>query len=455
MKQICCLNPDCDNPLQPDTEKFCFNCGVPLVILRSRYRPIKPLGGGGFAKTYLAEDIDKLEENCVIKQLAPQTQSSYALKKAQELFEQEAKQLQKIEHLQIPKLKAYFEERGYLYLIQDFIDGEDLLIELTNQGKFNDKKIKALLLELLPVLIIVHNQNIIHRDIKPENIMRRYSDGKLFLIDFGASKQIHGTLQSSTRIGTFGYAAVEQMDDGEVYPASDLFSLGATCFHLLTDVHPWHLWKNQGYAWVNNWRDHVQQSVSVELGEILDNLLKFNYEDRYQSAQEVLKVLQSSIQSPSFQPPNSKISNFPQSNQQLAFSRRSLIQTVGLLICVFSLIIIGQNILMNKNNKPVTENPPILDNIRTLSKDNKLNPENSLKPNNIISLRKVKISSVEVTTSPLYSIINLLTEMIIYIFKIAFRITWESIIFTWKITLAFWEILLRIFSLIISFLKIW
>ena len=147
MNQICCLNPDCHNPPVPDTTKFCPNCGVPLVILRNRYRPVKPLGGGGFGKTYLAEDIDKLNEKCVIKQFAPQTQNTYALKKAKELFEQEAIQLKDLKHPQIPQLQAYFDEDDCLYLIQDFIEGENLLIELANQGTFNEQKIRDLLLK--------------------------------------------------------------------------------------------------------------------------------------------------------------------------------------------------------------------------------------------------------------------------------------------------------------------
>ncbi|MBE9057399.1 serine/threonine-protein kinase [Sphaerospermopsis sp. LEGE 08334] len=298
MNQICCLNPDCHNPPVPDTTKFCPNCGVPLVILRNRYRPVKPLGGGGFGKTYLAEDIDKLNEKCVIKQFAPQTQNTYALKKAKELFEQEAIQLKDLKHPQIPQLQAYFDEDDCLYLIQDFIEGENLLIELANQGTFNEQKIRDLLLDLLPVLQIVHSNNIIHRDIKPENIMRRRSDGKLFLIDFGASKQLQGTMRPGTVIGSYGYASLEQMEDREVYPASDLFSLGASCFHLMTRVHPWELWKKQGYGWVEKWRVHLQQSVSLELGEVIDNLLKVEYQNRYQSAGEILQVLQTPPPSP-------------------------------------------------------------------------------------------------------------------------------------------------------------
>ncbi|HLP88137.1 MAG TPA: serine/threonine-protein kinase [Nostocaceae cyanobacterium] len=380
---ICCLNPDCHNPPVADNTKFCPSCGVPLTILRNRYRPVKALGGGGFGKTYLAEDVDKLNEKCVIKQLAPQTQNTYALKKAKELFEQEAIQLKDLKNSQIPQLQAYFDEDNCLYLIQDFIDGENLLIELANQGIFDEQKIRDLLLDILPVLQIVHSKNIIHRDIKPENIMRRRSDGKLFLIDFGASKQLQGTMRPGTKIGTFGYASLEQMEDREVYPSSDLFSLAATCFHLMTDVYPGNLWNRQGYSWVQDWRKHLQQNVSLELGEILDKLLELEHQDRYQSVEEVLQVLQpppappqQNVQSivqpePTVTPPAPPQQNAqsivqtspptvvqPQKPNQISqpqpktnSSRRRFLQIGGLVVGGFILAVVGQNIFGNKNQK--------------------------------------------------------------------------------------------------------
>ncbi|MFN6527559.1 serine/threonine-protein kinase [Nostoc sp. ChiSLP03a] len=294
---ICCLNPACHNPPNPDGTMFCSNCGVGLVVLRNRYRPIKSLGGGGFGKTYLAEDIDKLNEHCVIKQFAPQVQGTDALNKATELFEQEAKRLQQLgKHLKIPTLLAYFEQDNRLYLVQEFINGQNLLTELQQQGIFNEQKIRELLLDLLDILKTVHQYKVIHRDIKPENIIR-HSDGKLVLIDFGASKQLTATVmtQVGTTIGSFGYAPLEQMEGGEAYPASDLYSIGATCFHLLSGIHPWELWKRQGYGWVASWRQHLQQSVSQNLGRMLDKLLQEEFQQRYQSAEEVLQDLNLSL----------------------------------------------------------------------------------------------------------------------------------------------------------------
>lgn len=265
-----------------------------MALLRRRYCVTKPLGGGGYSRTYLAEDVDKLNEQCVVKQLAPRVQGSWAFQKATELFEQEARHLQQLgKHPQIPTLYAYFQEGNYLYLVQEFVSGQNLLEELEQQGAFGEPKIQELLSDLLLILQSVHEQQVIHRDIKPENLIRRQSDSKLVLIDFGVAKLATATAiaRAGTTIGSFGYAPIEQMQGGEAYPASDLEGLGATCFHLLTGIHPWELWQVQGYGWVADWRKHLKTLISTELGLILDKLLLQNHKQLYQSAKEVLEDL--------------------------------------------------------------------------------------------------------------------------------------------------------------------
>ncbi|NJM63699.1 MAG: SUMF1/EgtB/PvdO family nonheme iron enzyme [Oscillatoriales cyanobacterium RU_3_3] len=293
---ICCINPDCPNPQNPDGEQYCLSCGVQLVpILRGRYRIVELLGRGSFGKTYLAEDIDKLNERCVVKQLAPKDRATWAINKSVELFKQEAKQLQHLGgHSQIPSLFAYFEEEKYLYLVQQFIDGDNLLKLWRQEGDWQASQVRQMLLELLPVLKFIHEQNIVHRDIKPENIMRRSSEGLLVLIDFGVSKQLSGTVMSKpgTQIGSCGYAPLEQMQGGEAYPASDLFSLGATAFHLLTGLYPYRLWVEHGYSWTVNWQQYLQIPIDNELAWILSKLLAKDIQQRYQSAEEVLKDFQ-------------------------------------------------------------------------------------------------------------------------------------------------------------------
>nr|MDZ8047853.1 serine/threonine-protein kinase [Nostoc sp. DedQUE02] len=299
---LCCVNPDCQKPLNPDKNNYCHSCRTELIpLLGGRYRPIQVLSDeGGFGRTYLAEDVHKLNECCVVKQFAPKLQGTGPLTKATELFKQEASRLQELaEHPQIPTLLAYFEQNHYLFLVQQFVNGQNLHKEWETRGNYSEIEIREFLLDLLPVLKFVHVRGVIHRDIKPQNIIRRKSDGRLVLIDFGASKQLTATVQTKmgTVIGSHGYTALEQMQDGKAYPASDLFSLGATCFHLLTGVRPSQLWIQQGYGWVASWRQYLTRpgrdgiSVSIELSEVLDRLLQLDIEKRYQSADEVITDL--------------------------------------------------------------------------------------------------------------------------------------------------------------------
>ncbi len=289
-----CVNPTCQDPENSGDRSACRSCGQKLSPLRNRYHIIRPLGGGGFGRTFLAEDRDKLGELCVVKQLVPQLQGTSAQNKATQLFEQEAKRLQQLgEHPQIPALYAYFKEDDYLYLVQQLIVGQSLREQLDLQGAFSEQQVWELLADLLPVLQFIHERQVIHRDIKPDNIMRRQSDRRLILIDFGVSKQFTTSDRATlgTTIGSFGYASSEQMNDGEAYPASDLYSLGVTCFHLLTQIPPSRLWTEYGYSWVRQWQQHLNLPLSHEITAILDKLLQKDIQQRYQNVEQVLSEL--------------------------------------------------------------------------------------------------------------------------------------------------------------------
>ncbi|WP_299411750.1 bifunctional serine/threonine-protein kinase/formylglycine-generating enzyme family protein [Acaryochloris sp. IP29b_bin.148] len=292
---ICCLNPDCEKPLNQDDHKYCESCGTRLIpLLRNRFKVIKPLGQGGFGKTYLAEDIDKLNGLCVIKQLFYQGQSINANQKILELFMREAKQLDRLKaNEQIPDLLAYFEEGGYLYLAQEYIEGEDLLNELHREGPFNEEKIQEFFLDLLPVLKFIHDKGLIHRDLKPENIMRRKKDGRLILIDFGVARQISMSQLTviGTIVGSHGYSSIEQLTEGKVTASSDLYSIGATAFHLLTGQFPGDLFHMQGYEWVSHWHDYLSNTIDPDLIAVISKLLQIKAVDRYQAASSVLADL--------------------------------------------------------------------------------------------------------------------------------------------------------------------
>ena len=278
----------------------------PGIILSNHYRIVRELGHGGFGRTYLAEDAHRFNEPCVLKEFAPQVQGSYALQKSEELFEREAGVLYKLKHNQIPNFRELFRvninDRGYLFLVQDYIPGQTyrfLLDARKRQGlRFIEAEINQLLIQLLPVLEYTHSLGVIHRDISPDNLILRSSDGMPVLIDFGGVKEVAATAESlfaetngtpapATRIGKLGYAPAEQMQMGIVCPHSDLYALAATVLVLLTGKEPHQLLDSYTLNW--NWRS--QCSVSPNLALVLDKMLAHGPTDRYSSAREVLLAL--------------------------------------------------------------------------------------------------------------------------------------------------------------------
>lgn len=229
----------------------------------------------------------------MIKQFLPQAQGTENVEKAAELFAQEAERLELLgKHSQIPELYAYFTVDSRQYLVQEFIQGKTLQQELKNHGVLNESQIRELLIDLLSVLQFVHNNNVIHRDIKPENIIRREADKKLVLVDFGAAKVIPQTQRRTvigTIIGSAEYCAQEQAA-GKPKLASDLYSLGVVCLHLLTQMSPFDLYDVMEMEWV--WRDCLNGNfVSDELGKVLDSLVEQKPKQRYQKVEDVLADL--------------------------------------------------------------------------------------------------------------------------------------------------------------------
>ncbi|WP_293146281.1 protein kinase [Microcoleus sp. bin48.metabat.b7b8b9.023] len=297
-----CLNPACQNPQNADRTQFCLNCGTKL-LLRERYRAIKPLGRGGFGRTFLAVDEDKPSKpRCAIKQFFPLSQGTSSAEKAAELFNREAVRLDELgKHPQIPELLAHFQQERYQYLVQEFIEGENLQQELARSGPFSESQVLRLLKDLLPVLQFVHDRNVIHRDIKPPNIIRRRVSqtpiiytyptltGELVLVDFGAAKLVEGLRETGTVIGSPEFVAPEQIRGQAVY-ASDLYSLGVTCIYLLTQISPFDLFDINQDVWV--WRDFLKVQIDPKLSRILDKAIEPSLSRRYKSVAEVLQDLQ-------------------------------------------------------------------------------------------------------------------------------------------------------------------
>jgi serine/threonine protein kinase len=266
-------------------------CGA---IIKRRYQIEKMLGRGGYGITYLAVDIDlPSHPKCVVKQLSLQTNNLKILSLAREMFDREAKVLERLgeKHNQIPTLLAYFEENQEFYLVQEFVDGQDLSCEITPGNHFSDNQVIDLLRDILQVLDFVHQHGVIHRDIKPSNLVWRKSDNKIVMIDFGAVKEIStievGLEEKSTRIGTCGYMPIEQ-ENGHPQQSSDIYAVGIIGIQALTGLHPSGLEKDSSGDFI--WRKHAP-SVSNGLAYILDTMVRQNCELRYQSAKEALIAL--------------------------------------------------------------------------------------------------------------------------------------------------------------------
>lgn len=266
--------------------------------LKGRYQVLEELGAGGFGKTYIAEDRDLPHHpKCVVKQLKPASNSPKLFAYARQLFEREAKTLAALgQHEQIPELLAYFDEDQEFYLVQEFVEGASLDQEISVGKRLPEVAVVTLLRELLQILEFVHSQQVIHRDIKPSNIIRRRSDNKLVLIDFGAVKEARQQTDSMTDtaftigIGTDGFMPAEQ-SSGNPQPSSDIYAVGMVAIEALTGLPPKQrkllqdpesgeiLW--QGYA----------QHVSQALTNILCKMVQYDFRQRYQSATAVLQDL--------------------------------------------------------------------------------------------------------------------------------------------------------------------
>jgi WD40 repeat protein len=257
---------------------------------QGRYRLIKSIGKEGFSNTFLAVDEGRSPPSfCVIQKW----------RSPAELGQQQAQQLKQLgQHPQIPAVLDCFADDRDFYLVEEFIEGQNLAQLVDAAGSFTEGQIWQLLADLLPVLKFIHDRQVIHRDIKPENIIRRSSiasldgDGSenLVLVDLRSAKlaaQID-RIQPETGVGSPEYVAPEQVAGQAVF-ASDIYSLGVTCIYLLTSIHPFHLFDTASDRWV--WQQYLTQPVSDRLVHILDKALQKDLNLRWRSIDEILPAV--------------------------------------------------------------------------------------------------------------------------------------------------------------------
>jgi serine/threonine protein kinase len=252
-----------------DTAQFCAGCGNPLepgaarayvalqpdqTVRSATYRIVRPLGKGGMGALYLVEDLGAFGRHRVIKEMLQyfDLTDTQAVQKAQQRFEAEGRTLARLRHHGIPDITAYFSEDGRNYIVMEYVAGDNLLRRLTHEDATGDLvrgtpcSVKDVLrwgIQLCDVLIYLARQKppVVHHDIKPANIIIDEDTGEARLVDFGTARarlvaQPGGKVgvQKSSIYGTEGYAAPE-MYNAESSPRSDVYSLAATLYHLLTD----------------------------------------------------------------------------------------------------------------------------------------------------------------------------------------------------------------------------
>ncbi len=214
---------------------------APGTMLVDRYKILRRLGGGGMGSVYLAEDQNLANRLVAVKEMVEMFADETARAKAIEDFKREAELLARLDHPAIPTIYQYFLDtsRGRYYLVMKYIDGGDLARRFEEVGsKVDELTVTQWALEICDVLEYIHTQNppIIYRDLKPANLMLD-SRNRVMLVDFGIARFVAPTQKGVTAIGTMGYAPPE-LFAGKVEPASDIYSLGATMFHLLTGNDP-------------------------------------------------------------------------------------------------------------------------------------------------------------------------------------------------------------------------
>jgi len=268
----------------------------PGTVLVARYEIVRRIGGGGMGAVYLAKDRNLGDAPRAVKEMIESHIDSSQHEKAINDFKRESLLLTSLEHSSIPTIYDYFydDAASRFYLVMKYISGGDIAARLRNApgGRIDEKTVTAWAIQVADVLDYLHSQRtpIIYRDLKPANLMIDGNSGRVMLIDFGIARWVTKQEKGVTAVGTMGYAPPE-LFSGKVEPRSDLYSLGATMFHLLTGSDPqdnplliFDFTKNPRPRQIN-------PALSVEMERILMRAVEHKPEARFRSAAEMRDTL--------------------------------------------------------------------------------------------------------------------------------------------------------------------
>jgi serine/threonine protein kinase len=259
--------PNCGRLNRPGA-RYCASCQTSLGAAAARlqvgqlldggvYRVVRPLGKGGMGAVWLVAQTKAFDRLAVLKEVVEYYDPSDAQERERALdrFEAEARTLGDLKHPGIPDLYAYFSEGGHNYLVMEYIEGPDLRQGLTREeadtgrliagGPVPADAVLTYAIQVCEVLEYLASRQppVIHNDIKPGNIIIDENSGRAVLVDFGTAKTRYLKALDkpddgrASVYGTVGYAAPE-LYHGHSEPRSDVYSLAATAYHLLTDDDP-------------------------------------------------------------------------------------------------------------------------------------------------------------------------------------------------------------------------
>lgn len=244
----------------PQSDRFCFSCGYALstvtvstpassiltgqlpthTLLRQRYRVLQTVGQGGMGAVYLAQDTSLGDRLVAIKEMSQSNNQQG--QDAIDSFKREAYLLASLQHPNLPSIYDHFEESERWYLVMSFIQGETLedYLSHTQGQKLPLEEALRIGQDLCTVLNYLHTHQppIIFRDLKPGNIMRS-TDGHIYLIDFGIARHFKpGQAKDTANYGSAGYAPPEQYGKAQTTERSDIYSLGATLYEMISGYDP-------------------------------------------------------------------------------------------------------------------------------------------------------------------------------------------------------------------------